>query len=96
VQRRLDEHPEKMRQRRETVEHPFGTASTSFRAAGCRTAPLEPESPARFAVGLLTNGAVIGRPTGGRKTLVPALIVSPGLVYAAGHRDLRHEQGRSS
>jgi hypothetical protein len=25
VQRRLDEHPEKKRQRRETVEHPFGT-----------------------------------------------------------------------
>src|SRR5437016_6858977 len=25
VQSRLDEHPEKMRQRRETVEHPFGT-----------------------------------------------------------------------
>src|SRR6201994_2218663 len=25
VQRRLDEHPEQMRQRRETVEHPFGT-----------------------------------------------------------------------
>ena len=25
VQLRLDEHPEKMRQRRETVEHPFGT-----------------------------------------------------------------------
>ena len=25
VQRGLDEHPEKMRQRRETVEHPFGT-----------------------------------------------------------------------
>jgi transposase len=25
VQRRLDQHPEKMRQRRETVEHPFGT-----------------------------------------------------------------------
>jgi Transposase DDE domain len=25
VQRRLDEHPEKMRQRRETVEHPFGS-----------------------------------------------------------------------
>ena len=25
VQRRIDEHPEKMRQRRETVEHPFGT-----------------------------------------------------------------------
>lgn len=25
VQKRLDEHPEKMHQRRETVEHPFGT-----------------------------------------------------------------------
>ena len=25
VQRRLDQHPERMRQRRETVEHPFGT-----------------------------------------------------------------------
>jgi|TARA_R110000868_G_scaffold411741_1_gene708446 transposase len=25
VQQRLDEHPEKMKQRRETVEHPFGT-----------------------------------------------------------------------
>ena len=25
VQRRLDQHPEKMRQRRETAEHPFGT-----------------------------------------------------------------------
>jgi hypothetical protein len=25
VQSRLDEHPEKMKQRRETVEHPFGT-----------------------------------------------------------------------
>ncbi len=25
VERRLDEHPEKMRQRRQTVEHPFGT-----------------------------------------------------------------------
>ncbi|NQV44910.1 MAG: transposase, partial [Rhodospirillales bacterium] len=25
VQQRLDEHPEKMKQRRETAEHPFGT-----------------------------------------------------------------------
>ena len=35
VQQRLDEHPEKMRQRRKTVEHPFGTikfwmGSTNF------------------------------------------------------------------
>ena len=32
VQRRLDEHPEKMRQRRETVEHPFGTIKASMGA----------------------------------------------------------------
>jgi hypothetical protein len=32
VQRRLDEHPEKMRQRRETVEHPFGTIKARMRA----------------------------------------------------------------
>jgi hypothetical protein len=32
VQRRLDENPEKMRQRRETVEHPFGTIKARMRA----------------------------------------------------------------
>jgi transposase len=32
VQRRLDEHPEKMRQRRETVEHPFGTIKSRMGA----------------------------------------------------------------
>jgi hypothetical protein len=30
VQRRLDEHPEKMRQRRETVKHPFGTIKVGW------------------------------------------------------------------
>ncbi len=30
VQQRLDEQPEKMRQRRETVEHPFGTTNTGW------------------------------------------------------------------
>jgi hypothetical protein len=33
VQRRLDEHPEKMRQRRETAEHPFGTIKARMGAA---------------------------------------------------------------
>jgi hypothetical protein len=33
VQRRLDEHPEKMRQRRETVEHPFGTMKARMGAS---------------------------------------------------------------
>jgi transposase len=32
VQRRLDEHPEKMRQRRGTVEHPFGTSKARMGA----------------------------------------------------------------
>ena len=32
VQRRIDEHPEKMRQRRETVEHPFGTIKAQMGA----------------------------------------------------------------
>jgi transposase len=32
VRRRLDEHPEKMRQRRETVEHPFGTIKARMAA----------------------------------------------------------------
>jgi transposase len=32
AQRRLDQHPEKMRQRRETVEHPFGTIKTRMGA----------------------------------------------------------------
>jgi len=32
VQRRLDEHPEKMRQRREAGEHPFGTIKAGMEA----------------------------------------------------------------
>lgn len=44
VQRRLDEHSEKTRQRRETVEHPFGTIKARMgftlldedAATGCR------------------------------------------------------------
>jgi Transposase DDE domain len=47
VQRRLDEHPEKMRQRRETVEHPFGTIKARMGATQflMRTLP-------RVAVGM--------------------------------------------
>jgi transposase len=39
VQRRLDEHPEKMRQRRETVEHPFGTIKARMGATHFRNGP---------------------------------------------------------
>ena len=46
VQRRLDEHPEKMRRRRETVEHPFGTikswmGSTHFQMKGLKRVGTE-------------------------------------------------------
>jgi hypothetical protein len=58
VQRRLDEHPEKMRQRRETVEHPFGNdqgpdgghtlfdedAATGCRRDGASRAGLQPHA----------------------------------------------------
>jgi transposase len=40
VQRRLDKHPEKMRQRRETVEHPFGTIKARMGAAHFLTKTL--------------------------------------------------------
>ena len=36
IQRRLDEHPKKMRQRRETVEHPFGTIKARTGAGQAR------------------------------------------------------------
>ena len=32
MQRRLDEYPERLRQRRETVEHPFGTIKAGMGA----------------------------------------------------------------
>jgi transposase len=40
VQRRLDESPEKMRQRRETVEHPFGTIKARMGATHFLTKTL--------------------------------------------------------
>ncbi len=46
VEQRLDESPEKMRQRRETVEHPFGTikfwmGSTHFQMKGLKRVGTE-------------------------------------------------------
>ena len=40
VQRRLDENPEAMRQRRETVEHPFGTMKARMGATHLLTKTL--------------------------------------------------------
>ena len=41
VERRLDEHPERMRQRRETVEHPFGTIKYWMRYTHFKTKTLK-------------------------------------------------------
>src|SRR5215468_3705081 len=53
VQRRLDEHPEKMRQRRETVEHPFGTIKARMGATHFLVKTL-PRVAAEMALHVLT------------------------------------------
>ena len=52
VQRRLDEHPEKMRQRRETVEHPFGTMKARMGATHFLTKTL-PKVATEMALSVL-------------------------------------------
>jgi transposase len=52
VQRRLDEHPEKMRQRRETVEHPFATLKERMGATHFLTKTL-PKVAAEMALSVL-------------------------------------------
>jgi DDE family transposase len=52
VQRRLDEHPEKMRQRRETVEHPFGTIKARMGATHFLTKTL-PKVATEMALSVL-------------------------------------------
>jgi transposase len=52
VQRRLDEHPERMRQRRETVEHPFGTMKARMGATHFLTKTL-PKVATEMALSVL-------------------------------------------
>jgi transposase len=52
VQRRLDEHPERMRQRRETVEHPFGTIKARMGATHFLTKTL-PKVATEMALSVL-------------------------------------------
>jgi hypothetical protein len=47
VQQRLDANPQAMRQRRETVEHPFGTMKARMGATHFLTKTL-PKSPPRW------------------------------------------------
>ena len=53
VQRRLDENPQAMRQRRETVEHPFGTMKARMGATHFVTKTL-PKVAAEMALSVLT------------------------------------------
>jgi hypothetical protein len=52
VQRRLDKHPEKMRVRRETVEHPFGTMKARMGATHFLTKTL-PKVATEMALSVL-------------------------------------------
>ena len=52
VQRRLDEHPEKMRVRRETVEHPFATLKERMGATRFLTKTL-PKVATEMALSVL-------------------------------------------
>src|SRR5262249_58215714 len=52
VQQRLDANPQAMRQRRETVEHPFGTMKARMGATHFLTKTL-PKIPAEMALSVL-------------------------------------------
>jgi hypothetical protein len=54
VQQRLDANPEAMRQRRETVEHPFGTMKARMGATHFLTKTL-PKVAAEMALSVLTR-----------------------------------------
>ena len=57
VGRRLDEHPEKMRQRRETVEHPFGTIKARMGATHFLMKTL-PRVAAKTALNVLAHNLI--------------------------------------
>src|SRR5262249_38483420 len=72
VQRRLDEHPEKMRQRRETVEHPFGTMKARMGATHFLTKTL-PKVATEMALSVLAYNLTRVMNIIGVKPLIAAL-----------------------
>jgi hypothetical protein len=72
VQRRLDEHPEKMRQRRETVEHPFGTIKARMGATHFLMKTL-PRVAAEMALHVLAYNMTRVMNIMGTKPLVAAM-----------------------
>jgi transposase len=72
VQRRLDEHPEKMRQRRETVEHPFGTMKARMGATHFLTKTL-PKVATEMALSVLAYNLTRVMNIVGIKPLITAI-----------------------
>jgi Transposase DDE domain len=72
VQRRLDEHPERMRQRRETVEHPFGTMKARMGATHFLTKTL-PKVATEMALSVLAYNLTRVMNIVGIKPLIAAM-----------------------
>ena len=72
VQRRLDQHPERMRQRRETVEHPFGTIKARMGATHFLTKTL-PRVAAEMALHVLAYNMTRVMNIIGTKPLIAAM-----------------------
>jgi IS5 family transposase len=73
VQRRLDENPQAMRQRRETVEHPFGTMKARMGATHCLTKTL-PKVAAEMALNVLAYNLTRVMNIIGVKPLMAAIV----------------------
>ena len=74
VQRRLDENPSAMRQRRETVEHPFGTIKARMGATHFLMKTL-PRVAGEMALHVLAYNLTRVMNLIGSKTLVAAIKV---------------------
>jgi hypothetical protein len=74
VQRRLDEQPERMRQRRETVEHPFGTIKARMGATHFLTKTL-PKVATEMALSVLAYNLTRVMNIIGIKPLIAAIAV---------------------
>ena len=72
VQRRLDENPQAMRQRRETVEHPFGTMKARMGATHFVTKTL-PKVAAEMALSVLAYNLTRVMNIVGVKPLIAAI-----------------------
>jgi hypothetical protein len=89
VQRRLDEHPEKMRQRRETVEHPFGTIKDRMGATHflTKTLPRVATEMASHVLGLQSHARHKHHrgpaAHGGNESIVPPLTNRPSSEFPA-------------